>query len=136
MSAPVSIRRLRNAIASLPSDKPRKTEGKWYLTQKEHWLGWLAEYHGPGYYGRKDGTRRDAEFAYNHIVEVKMLLWLAGAAGVSPRVMSRARAAERAAATLQAKAGAFRKVVPWKLVQEKLWPVSSTQAYHLVAGGP
>ena len=28
------------------------------------------------------GTQRDARFAYNHIVEPKMLLWLIEAAGV------------------------------------------------------
>jgi hypothetical protein len=37
----------------------------WYSTQKEHWLGWLKEYDGPGYYGRKK-RHRSAEFAYNH----------------------------------------------------------------------
>ena len=38
-----------------------------YATQKEHWLGWLSEYNGPGYYGRKS-SHRSAEFVYNHIV--------------------------------------------------------------------
>jgi hypothetical protein len=40
-------------------------EGAWYTTQKEHWLGWLSEYCGPGYYGRKN-WQRSAEFVYNH----------------------------------------------------------------------
>ena len=26
----------------------------WWSTQKEHWLGWLTEYNGPGYYGRSN----------------------------------------------------------------------------------
>ncbi|MBR0405923.1 MAG: hypothetical protein IJI68_12125, partial [Eggerthellaceae bacterium] len=25
-----------------------KSEGVWYRSQKEHWLGWLSEYDGPG----------------------------------------------------------------------------------------
>jgi hypothetical protein len=24
-----------------------------YSSQKQHWIGWLSEYHGPKYYGRK-----------------------------------------------------------------------------------
>jgi hypothetical protein len=41
-----------------------------------------CEYDGPGAYGRIAGKQRDARFAYNHIVEPKMLLWLIKAAGV------------------------------------------------------
>lgn len=88
MQGRISIRRLREAIKLLPSDRRRCTPGKWYWTQKEHWLGWLGAYYGPGYYNRKDSSRRDAEFAYNHIVEVKMLLWLATASGVSAKLMA------------------------------------------------
>lgn len=72
----VSISNLMRAIERLPSDKPVMDPKKWYKTQKEHWLGWLREYHGPSAYGRKNGRRRDAKFAYNHIVEPKMLVWL------------------------------------------------------------
>jgi len=48
--------------------------------QKEHWLGWLGAHHGPGAYGRKSNAKRNAMYAYNHIVEFKMLLWLMEAA--------------------------------------------------------
>src|ERR1700730_18668119 len=54
----------------------------WYSSQKEHWMGWLSEYDGPGAYGRKSWTGRTAEFVYNHINCPPMLLWLAGAVGV------------------------------------------------------
>ena len=37
--------------------------GVWYTSQQEHWLGWLAEYDGPGAYGRKTSKRRSAGFA-------------------------------------------------------------------------
>ncbi len=84
-------------------------------------MSWLAEYHGPGYYGRDASARRDARFAYNHIVEVKMLLWLAKAAGLSASMLARARKAERGAKTLQAKACAVRNAVPWELIKNKLW---------------
>jgi len=84
MRKAVSIGRFIKAIQALPSDEPRVYPKKWYATQKEHWLGWLRDYHGPGAYGRRSEIRRDAEYVYNHIVEVEMLLWLIEAAGVEP----------------------------------------------------
>ena len=54
----------------------------WYLTQKEHWQGWLGEYDGPGAYGRKEWASRDAAFAWNHIVCAPMLFWLVEALGL------------------------------------------------------
>jgi hypothetical protein len=69
-------------------------EGVWYKTQKEHWLGWLSEYDGPGAYSRKSWSGRSAEYVYNHINCPPMLLWLAEAAGVSKRhVLTAKRAA-------------------------------------------
>lgn len=121
MAQKISIKRFRDTIRRLPSDRAVVRPGIWYSTQKQHWLGWLGEYHGPGYYGRTSTARRDARFAYNHIVEVKMLLYLAKAAGASSRVLAEARAAECRARTLQAKAGAVRKVVPWELIEKALW---------------
>jgi hypothetical protein len=117
----IRIARFIRAIRALPSDQPRETPGKWYRTQKEHWLGWLAEYHGPGAYGRAGTTRRDAEFAYNHIVEVKMLTWLIEAAGVSPALVRRAQRSVAAATSLQQKAAAVRRHVPWQVLKGVLF---------------
>jgi len=122
MNKHISIRRFRDAIKKLPSDRPRDTPGKWYKTQKEHWLGWLGEYHGPGAYGRQDSTPRNARLAYNRIVCVEMLIYLAKAAGVSPSRLAKAHAAERAAPSLQAKSGAVRKIIPWEIIEQRLWP--------------
>lgn len=72
----ISIGWLIRAIRRLPSDKPKDDPRKWYKTQKQHWLGWLGEYHGPGYYGRKPQTPRNARHAYNHIMCPEMLLYL------------------------------------------------------------
>jgi hypothetical protein len=67
---------LRCYINNLPEYLPRTKEmeaaisvgvgfdGAWYRSQKEHWLGWLAEYDGPGAYGRSAKTPRDAQYAY------------------------------------------------------------------------
>jgi hypothetical protein len=117
----ISIARFIRAIRSLPSDEPKYTPGKWYKTQKEHWLGWLSEYHGPGAYGRTGKTRRDAKFAYNHIVEVKMLTWLIEAAGVSPELVRRAKRSAAAGSSLAQKAAAVRRHVPWDELQRALF---------------
>ena len=92
----------------------------WYSTQKEHWLGWLKEYSGPGYYGRKDWNR-DAEFVYNHIVCPPMVLWLGEASGISAALVRKARlAALHAKPNLSAHAAAIRRVIPWGLIEAHL----------------
>jgi hypothetical protein len=68
MNKSIGINRFTQAIQRLPSDNPKVTPGKWYKTQKQHWLGWLKEYHGPGAYGRKTSQERDAIYDYNNIV--------------------------------------------------------------------
>ena len=54
-------------------------DGAWYRSQKEHWLGWLREYGGPGAYDRSDTAKRNAETIYNRIQCAPMLFWLAEA---------------------------------------------------------
>lgn len=116
----ISIRKLILAIKKLPEDAPRDRKGVWYRTQKEHWLGWLSEYHGPGAYGRI-GRGKDARFAYNHIVEVDMLLWIIKAAGMKPERVKAAQHAAKNGKTLMAKSGAVRKQVPWDDLAQALW---------------
>jgi hypothetical protein len=100
----MTTRTLASKIAKLPATLPittaferelRKlrtwgTTSVWYSTQKEHWLGWLKGYGGPGYYERKNWNR-DAEFVYNHIVCPPMVLWLGEASGISPILVRKAR---------------------------------------------
>lgn len=69
-----SVRQLAARIRELPADRPKVTPGQWYRTQKEHWLGWLAEYQTPGGYGRTPDLSRGAQYAYNHILCPPMLL--------------------------------------------------------------
>ena len=103
--------------------KRRGTWGKkpvWYTSQKEHWLGWLSEYHGPGAYGRKnqDGS---AEFAYNHIVCPPMVLWLGEASGIPSSTVSKAKQAALAAGSvLAAQSAVIRRTVPWTLIEQRL----------------
>jgi hypothetical protein len=90
------------------------------LTQKEHWLGWLSQYLGPGAYGRV-GSRDDARYAYNHVVNYKMLLWLIKASGIEPSLVEAAEQAALTSTSLAGKSGAIRRRVPWSIVQSALW---------------
>lgn len=62
----------------------------WYKSQKEHWLGWLGDYDGPGFYQRKTHAGRDAKYIYNHIMCSPMLLYLPEALGVSTELIKKA----------------------------------------------
>jgi hypothetical protein len=91
-----------------------------YSSQKEHWLRWLAEYDGPGYYGRKK-PHESAEFAYNHIVCPPMVLWLGEASGVQrTKILEAKRAALSAPASLPALSAAIRKTIPWEQIESRL----------------
>ncbi len=119
-----SIEALLEAIRNLPADQPVHTPRKWYLTQKEHWIGWLSDYSGPGAYGRQIGVKRDAKFAYNHIVQPEMLIYLAEASGVDRKLVKAAKQAFDKGTTLMQKSGAIRGIIPWETVATALWPNS------------
>lgn len=90
----------------------------WYRSQKEHWLGWLAEYAGPGAYGRTYDPSRDAKFVYNHIQCAPMLFWLAEAIDVPAAVLESAeRAILNAPSRNASQCAAFRKIVPWQDIE-------------------
>ena len=115
-----SIAAFIKAIEKLPSDEPVVTPGKWYRTQKEHWLGWLSEYEGPGYYGRLPSTRRSARLAYTRIGEPKMLLWLIGAAGLGAHLPAAARTPRQTSGDMRKQAALIRQRVPWAVVARAL----------------
>lgn len=116
----MTINQFIRIIRGLRSDEPCIDPSKWYTTQKEHWLGWLGEYHGPGAYGRQTIVKRDARYAYNHIVESKMLLWLIEAAGVRNGLIISARRACKEASSLQQKSAAIRKHICWDELETAL----------------
>lgn len=122
MSDPVSIPQLLKAIRALPADDPVVDPRKWYTTQKQHWIGWLSEYGGPGAYGRRTDIARNARYAYNHIVEPKMLLWLIAAAEVDPKLVADANRACSAGRSLAQQSAMIRRAVPWEIVEMALWP--------------
>lgn len=119
-SDPVDVQQFVHAIAALPSDPPLVDSPVWYRTQKEHWLGWLGTYHETGAYGRRPDSRRDARFAYNHIGNPEMLLWLIEAAGLAGDVVRAAKAADRRAGSMPEAAAAIRRLAPWEVVQSAL----------------
>jgi hypothetical protein len=92
----------------------------WYGSQKEHWLGWLSEYDGSGYYGRKS-RGLSAQFAYNHIMCPPMLLWIAEASGVAKKkVLAATQGALSARPTLASQCAAIRKIIPWGEIELRL----------------
>jgi hypothetical protein len=95
--------------------------GVWYTSQKEHWLGWLSEYDGPGAYDRKTWRGRSAEFVYNHIQSPSMLVWLAEAVGVSKAKLQLARRSALSGPHNKASHCAMlRAIIPWQDVEGRL----------------
>jgi hypothetical protein len=93
----------------------------WYSSQKVHWMGWLAEYDGPGYYGRKSWNGRTAEFVYNHIGNPSMLLWLAEAAGIPKKdLLAAKRSALSGRRNRVSHCALIRKAIPWPVVEDRL----------------
>jgi hypothetical protein len=118
-----SIEWLIAAIQCLPSDEPvaPKTPGyNVYITQKAHWLGWLNPSAGTGTYARKHHPSRTAKDVYSRIVEPKMLLWLATAAGVPENQVRAAKDASGVLEKLASKSAAVRKHIPWSDIVEAL----------------
>lgn len=128
---------LRRAIARLSTASPftdrftakwrrmrgtgqRERENVWYTTQHEHWLGWLKYYRGPGAYGRTNWAR-SADFAYSHIVNPQMLIYLAEAAGIDRKVLNAAaRAALKNRETMGSMSAAIRRLIPWHDIETAL----------------
>lgn len=113
---------LRRRIAALPEGRRVYDANVWYRSQKEHWLGWLGSYDGPGGYGRKVHSGRDARFVYNHVVNPQMLFWLVEASGVESAFVDKAREYEQAGPSLMSQSAWIRRHVKWETVEAALWP--------------
>lgn len=121
---------LRRSIKTLPASQPeteklesclerrrRRQPTTWYADQREHWLGWLADYDGPGAY-RRQSWGRSAAYVYNHVRCAPMLLWLAEASGCPKEAVRRAA---RRALTQQnegSQCAAIRSVLAWSTVEK------------------
>ena len=124
---------LRNVITKLPEHGAysQKLEAHkrlainripWYKSQQEHWVGWLKEYDGPGFYNRKNHTGRDAKYIYNHIMCSPMLLYLPEVMGVSIELIRNAYdAVIKASEPKMAKqCGVIRGIIPFEVVAVRL----------------
>jgi hypothetical protein len=94
-------------------------DGVWYKSQRQHWIGWLREYSGPGHYGRKN-SKRSAEFVYNHIVCPPMVLWLGEASGVPSASVTKAKQAALSSSSVQAQSAAIRRIIRWEMIEVRL----------------
>lgn len=121
MEKSITIVQLIRKIRKLKADKTYIDPNKWYRTQKEHWLGWLGEYDGPGAYGHLPKMNRDAKFVYNHIVEPKMLAWLIEASRTRSASTRSVRSIIAKKISMQQKSAAIRKLVPWADLAGKLF---------------
>jgi hypothetical protein len=116
----ISIRQFIRAIERLPEDDPNSYARPMDRTQKDHWIGWLGGYLGPGYYGRKNWNR-DAKCAYNHVICPELLLYLVRAIPLRPELVEASELAYQGGSTLMSKAGTIRKVVPWSEIYQAFW---------------
>jgi hypothetical protein len=82
---------------------------------KSQWLGWLGEYLTPGYYDRKNAVD-DAQWAYQHLNNGRMIVWLNEAAGEHPRIIHAAIVAMDGREPPQTEAKYARRVLPWEAV--------------------
>jgi len=124
---------LRAVIEKLPSHShfSQKLEANpllainrnpWYKSQKEHWMGWLGEYDGPGFYERKTHTGRDAKYIYNHIMCSPMLLYFPDSLGVSAELIKKAydEVIKTNDPKMATQCRTIRSIIPFELLEPKL----------------
>ncbi|MGJ5117563.1 hypothetical protein [Bradyrhizobium oligotrophicum] len=110
------IPELLRAVKRLPATTPQSdklSKGN-YETHRDHWIGWLKEYDGPGFYGRANWDV-DARGVYQRLNNGHMIVWLNEAAGEDAETIRLAIARmERAGTRKQTRASAARSVLPWE----------------------
>lgn len=86
-----TIPELLLAIRRLPTVAPQSEtlHKSGYDSHKAHWMGWLGEYDGPGYYGRSSWDV-DARSVYQRLNCGQMIVWLNEAAGAPARTVAQA----------------------------------------------
>lgn len=111
-----SIRELLTAVRRLPATMPdsdRLSKGS-YASHKEHWIGWLSEYDGPGFYDRSN-WKVDARTVYQRLNNGHMIVWLNEAAGEDPSLIRRTiREMKQGGPRKQTIAKIARSFLPWE----------------------
>jgi len=124
--------------------------GKWYRSQREHWLGSLGYVIAKHAAAGVEASDMPAKPQWTRTHCFPMLFWVAESAGVDDETLHRAEAAAYEAAALIGRdhpshGRAARSVLPWTLVEHALRehvPLSSravtqqavSDAYHHLAG--
>ena len=99
--------------------------GKWYRSQKEHWLGYLGYKRALWAAAQKNYELEKAKSHWNRTHCFPMLFWLAECAGIEPGILEKAEvAAIRAASAIStdhpSHGKAAREVLPWSIVERKI----------------
>lgn len=89
----------------------------WWVSQRQHLVGWFSEISGAGAYGRKV-RGATAKTAYNRFQCAPGLLWLAEALGESPEVVMEAARLAGGQGRPASQCAAIRKVIPWGRIAE------------------
>jgi hypothetical protein len=92
---------------------------------KDHWLGWLSEYHTNGAYNRKVISGTSAKDVYNRLLCPNMLIWISEASGVPSKLIVEATEASLKDSThLASVCSKIRKILTWEIVEkylDKVW---------------
>tara|TARA_R100000365_G_C2748234_1_gene79277 strand:+ start:3197 stop:3718 length:522 start_codon:yes stop_codon:yes gene_type:complete len=96
---------------------------KWYASQKEHWLGWLAGKEAQAHQSSKDPAALPAKAIWSHLKCSPMMFWLAEVAGVEEIHLDAAERAAIGAAKINPKDGLphgtmMRAALPWTSIEE------------------
>ena len=131
------IEELLRYIAGYPETPPRTIaleqeikigtgfHGKWYSSQKEHWLGYVGYKRAQWAAQGKNYNLEKAKSHWGRTHCFPMLFWLAECAGVGFVILGRAEVAARRVAAIIASdhpshGKAAREELPWLLVQQAI----------------
>lgn len=119
MPEPIRANQLLAIIGALPTRAPYSS--RFFGSSKDDWLAWLSDYDQPGFYKRnKPGVF--AKAAYNFLESPWALVWLAEQLGIPRATPARAtRESKLAPKNLASQSGAVRKVIPWQVIEDRLY---------------
>lgn len=130
---------LRRIVLTLPEHLPitdefeasdraeRARKPVTYRSQREHIERWLAEYDTRGYYNRRTPGGGAKNF-YNRFKCAGGLIWVAEALGIPDVALRDAiEAVDAAPRNPAAECGAFRRVIPWAVIEPLLDARSRSQ---------
>jgi len=134
----LSINQLLLFVAALPETTERTSalercleigtgfHGKWYHSQRDHWLGWLVVQECQARLRGQDPGSVLARSVWQRLNCSPMMFWLADASGVSQNALDQAEIAAMAAKAINPKDGAphgkmMRVPLPWEMVEQAVF---------------